>query len=207
MIAFVDSDLLSDASVHCSEGILFEGVYISPKISPWAPHHPKVPPDLNYWRIFESEVAKSIYGAWRLHTLTAIRWATPRFTAARGFRSRVFTRTVDRLVCLCYHWPSIIMRHNFLCHNCFRRWHTFLSPYSFGFCFGVLPATKVALRRWLSSSLGATWVLFIMATRARENGQWACVPLLSLALYHHETQFFVSQLFQALTHFSVSIFF
>ena len=46
-----------------------------------------------------------------------------------------------------------------------------------------------------------------MATRARENGQLAHVPLLSLALYHHETQFFVSQLFQALSHFSVSIFF
>jgi len=112
---------------------------------------------------------------------------------------------VDRLMCLCYHWPSIIMRHIFLCHNCFRRCHTFLCPYSFEFCFGVLPATKVALRRWLSSSLGATWVLFIMTTRARENGRSARVPLLSLALYHHETHFFVSQLFQVLTHFSVSI--
>ena len=44
------------------------------------------PPDLKYRPIFEFEVAKSIYSAWRLHTSTTICWATPRFTAARGFR-------------------------------------------------------------------------------------------------------------------------
>jgi hypothetical protein len=56
-IEYVESNLLDNASVHCSEGILFEGVYISlPQNKPWAPHHPKVPPD---------EVAKSTYGAWQ----------------------------------------------------------------------------------------------------------------------------------------------
>jgi hypothetical protein len=33
-IAYVDSDSFGDVSVFCSEGILFEGVFISPKISP-----------------------------------------------------------------------------------------------------------------------------------------------------------------------------
>ena len=44
-----------------------------------------LPPDLKYRRIFDFEVAKSIYSAWRLHMSTEICWATPQFTASRGF--------------------------------------------------------------------------------------------------------------------------
>jgi hypothetical protein len=44
-------------------------------------------------------------------------------------------------------------------------------------------------------------------TSKGERSIGSCAFEISLALYYHETQFFVSQLFLVLTHISVSIFF
>ena len=72
----------------------------------------KVPPDFNYWQIFEFEVAKSIYGAWRLHMLTAICWVTPQFTAARGFCSGVLPAHCTERISFEGVYASFILNHN-----------------------------------------------------------------------------------------------